>query len=109
MHSLPPFRVHARRNLRRLDLAAATPEHVRVRDRHSDGREVRIDRLFVREHEGLFGPVGDGHDIHICELWPSLAPITVRENMKPPYLATRFDLTSGRYAPVEEGVVPGDA
>src|SRR5690348_13054813 len=45
----PPLFIRVRRNLGRLDLAAAAPEDIGVTHRHADAREVLVDRLLVRE------------------------------------------------------------
>src|SRR5688500_7669219 len=44
-----PFAVGERRDLARLDLAAAAPEHVGVAHGDADGSEVLVDRLLVGE------------------------------------------------------------
>src|SRR6266542_5986235 len=97
-----PLPVRERRDLRRLDLAAAAPEHVRVRDWDADLREVLVDGLLVREHEILLRPVRHRHDVHVAELRAALAPVAVREDVEAPDLASRLDLAAGRHGPVEE-------
>ena len=96
--------MHPRRNLARLDLAATTPEHIRVVHRDADAREVRVDCRLVREHAFLLRAVADGHDVHVVEIRPALAPVAVREDRVPPHFAARLDLATRGHTPVEERV-----
>src|ERR1051326_597313 len=51
-----------RRNLRRLDFAAAAPENIRVRDWDSARMKVPIDCRFVIEEQLFIGAVAHGTD-----------------------------------------------
>src|SRR4051794_38931155 len=62
-----PCLVRKRRNLARLDLAAAAPEDVGVAHGDADLLQVRVDRALVGQHEVLVGAVGDAHDVHVAE------------------------------------------
>ena len=102
---LSPPGVFNRRDLGRLYLAAAAPEDVRVENRNPCFLEMVVDGRLVREHQIFIRTVRHGHNVHVAELWPALAPVSVGENVVPAHFPSRFDLSSGRDMPVKEGVV----
>src|SRR4051795_6158143 len=102
--ALTEIDVRERRNLRRLDLAAAAPEHIRVRHRPPDLREIRVDGRLVREHRVLLRSVRHGHDVHVAELWPALAPVAVREDVEASDLTAGLNLAARRHGPMEKRV-----
>src|SRR6185503_18907508 len=61
-----PRDIRGRRDLRRLDLAASAPEHVRVQHGHSHAGEMRVDRALVCENGLLLRTVRHRHDVHVC-------------------------------------------
>ena len=65
---------------------------------------MRIDRRFVFEKPRFIGAVRDRHDVDIAKLRPAFPPVTVRENVMPPDLAARFNLTARRHRPMKQRV-----
>src|SRR5690606_32127329 len=57
----------------------------------------------------FFRSVGHGHDVHIAECFPTLAPVTVGENLVAAHLAARLHLPPGGNGPVKEPVEAGHA
>src|SRR5438105_2253370 len=104
-HSLQPFLVFGRRYLRGLDLAAAPPEDVGVRDRHADAGKMVVDRLLVREHGNLVGAMRNGHDVDVREFGTAFAPVAVGENVMAAHFAPGLDLPTLGHAPVKECVI----
>src|ERR1051326_1112433 len=103
-HRRAPLPIRERRDLRRLDLAAAAPDHARPRDRAATRLQMLVDRLLVREHEILLRPVRHRHDVHVAELRAALAPVAMREDVEASDLASRLHLASRRHGPMKEPV-----
>src|ERR1044071_5685051 len=96
-YGFAPLPVRERRDLRRLDLAAPAPEHVRVGHRYAHRLEVLVDGLLVREHELLVRPVRHGHDVDVAELLAPLAPVAVSEDVEASPLPPRLHLAPWRH------------
>ena len=91
---------------RRLDLAAAAPEHVRVASPASRlARGARRSPPCARARAAFSVPCATAMMFTLRELRPALAPVRVREDVVASHLASRLDLAARRHAPVEERVV----
>ncbi len=104
-----PFVVNLRRDFRGLDFGAPTPENIGVGNGDSDGRKMSVNGGLVFEDAGLFGAMHHPHDIHVSELWTTLAPIRVSHAEMAADLATGFHFAAFRHGPVEQPVEAGDA
>src|ERR1700730_11254022 len=99
-HFLSPRGVFNGRDLGWLYLAAPAPKHVRVENGDAGLLEMFVDRELVPEHNLFVRAVRHGHDIHVAELGPALAPVRVSKNVMASHLPPRFDLSPGRNTPV---------
>src|SRR5204863_9513722 len=94
-----PFPVDVRRNLRGLDLAAPTPENVRVRNRDAIQAQLFVYGRFVIEKDLFIRAVRDTRAVDVLNFRGCFPPVTVRQNVMPPDLAARLDLTARRHRP----------
>src|SRR5690349_4254755 len=99
-----PIPINHRRNFRRLDLAAAAPKNIGIRNRDIFRSEMRVDRRLVLEQSRFVSTVRDGHDIDVAKLRTAFAPVTMREDMMPSHLTTYFNLAARRHRPMKERV-----
>src|SRR4051794_19612398 len=63
-----------------------------------------VDRRLVFEQTRFLSPVRHRHDVHVLELGPAFAPITVRQNMMAPDFRAGLHFTPGWDGPVKEPV-----
>src|SRR5207237_3534380 len=103
-HLAQPFPVKHRRNFRGLDFAATTTKNIGVGDRNALRGQMRIHRRFVFEEPRFIGAVRDSHDVDVAKLRAAFPPVTMRENVMPPDLAARFNLTARRHRPMKQPV-----
>src|SRR5690349_20299000 len=99
-----PIPINHRRNFRRLDLAAAAPKNIRIRNRNIFRSEMRVDRRLVLEQSRFVSTVCDGHDVDTPKLRTAFAPVTMCQDMMPSHLATYFNLATRRHRPMKESV-----
>src|SRR4029079_15901503 len=93
-----------RRNLRRFDFAAPTPEDVRVRDWNPARIKMPINSSFVLQQQLFVGAVRHGHDVDVSEFRAGLAPVTMRQDMMSANFAARSNFAAGRYCPMKQRV-----
>src|SRR5690349_10141993 len=105
-HLTQPIPINHGRNFRRLDLTAAAPKNIRIRNRNIFRSEMRVDRRLVLEQSRSVSTVRDGHDVDVPKLRTAFAPVTMCEDMMSSHLTTYFNLAAGRHRPMKETVEP---
>src|SRR5688572_393765 len=101
--------MHLRRNLARLDLAAAAPEDVRIAHRDATRGQMLVDRFLMLEHALLLRAMRDRHNIHVVEFRTAFAPVAVREDVMAPGFTAGLNLAPRRHRPMKERIKPRDA
>src|SRR4029077_7884724 len=90
-HLAQPIPRNQRRDFRRLDLTAAAPKNIGIRNRDIPRSEMRVDRRLVLEQSRFVSTVRDGHDVDVSKLRTAFAPVTMCEDMMPSHLTTHFN------------------
>src|SRR5437016_3824492 len=90
--ALSPLPIRKRRNLARFDLAAATPEHIRVAHDDTGFFEMPVNGGFVRKQHLFVRAVGDAHDVDVMELRAAFTPVGVRHDVMPADFPARVNL-----------------
>src|SRR5262245_52482339 len=74
----PPLLINARRNFGRLDLAAPTPEHVRIENGDIERPQMLINRRLMIEEQSFVRAMRDGHNVNVPEFRAGFAPVAMR-------------------------------
>ena len=103
-----PVAIDVRRNFRRLNLAASTPENICIRNWNAACAKMPINSCFVIEQQLFIGAVRHGHNVDIFEFRPGFAPVAMRQNVVTADFAASLDFATVRHRPMKQCVEPGD-